>query len=45
MEEEETLDSCIILYKRSSCSFIKGRLFEVDVEPGVSNDSAFIASH
>ena len=35
MEEEETSDFPIILYKRSSCSFVKERLFEVDVEPGV----------
>ena len=44
MEEEETLDFPIIFYKRSS-SFVKGRLFEVDAESGVSIDGAFITSH
>ena len=39
VEEEETLDFPIILYKRSSCFFVKERLFEVDVEP-----SAFVVS-
>ena len=35
MEEDEISNFPIILYKRTSCSFVKGRLFEVDVELGV----------
>ena len=45
MEEEETSDFPIILYKKSSCSFVKGSVFEVDVELGVLIDSALIVSH
>ena len=35
VKEEETSDFPMILYKRSSCSFVKGGLFGVDVELGV----------
>ena len=41
MGEEETLDFPMILYKRSSCSFVKGSLIEVDVEPSVFAVSKF----
>ena len=45
MEKEETSDFPIILYKKSSCSVVKGRVFKVDVELGVLIDSTLIVSH